>query len=1149
MLIKLKIFTFLFLIFIYNNAIAGYSFKYSDDGKLFVSVCKEDDCSPYGKVSGEEFRKIYESNTGRNATIKYLGENKAYLIYNASVDTYKTITKDYIDSVEYANNIANGLMLINNRVHSAPMCRDRALALADNTKEFSTPAHIQCHPDLNKINDKDFNVECSYTAIVFKNQYNKNQSCKDQDKLKYLSKEFCNSKELSTSANKIDKGFEVISFFDKNYEIKNKFGKSAQVTAVCISTANRDRIKVCKEKDVPTNLESTCPLNPCNSIWNHIMTGVFQKDKNGGYSDDAIVKLARDRYEELEKTNKFPRSLLKSLHPDAQGRGQNIVLPDVGMTYAKEKDEDGIVKYKVHPELYEDAETIKKLKIKDKIKKDREGFIKNLMSKQNITRDQAEEKTNELYNEYIPLRLRKADFRDFTANNETEEVEQKGGAEDRGEGLMGHGTRMAANMVSARVKPDEIAGAQTTVGYAEKASVIMYKTHTHPAIIDIFDSELKGVNRGLKKTLENNRNLQANVNKSVKKNFGIELGDHCGENHLKGLGDWGCLRDVLSHLGCSSDDIGAFVANRLNKEIAISDVVDKNKKCQEAVSLNNKYYKDKADIVSMSFGTDDFVAGDDDYNEMRRLLKELRKDGVVLVAAAGNDADVPIINSIQRGLFKRSSPCIFEDVICVTGNSAYMTPWRGGYSYFAGEIALPADALLTSATGKSGDYTNFDVHFSYGTSYATSGFAALVSRVLSSNGSYVLDTMYPKGYGVSLIRAVLAKAKKNDQKGCNKFTLNTKSSDKSVCTFTPVTCKIPDAENLCGPKVDVDTLSERLCKGRRGEGFGHGILTNFQKLITNDLPSVNDVKDKNLELVVKNNIRENFDGARDVVNRATIKKNLTTDHLKKLAMLGDNSKLAENIGNDNNALALYELTSNERKSYFNMGRYEREIFLNLSLEHKVAYTAMDEREKNRVLNMYEGERNAYLDEDKGTRQYAMGMDWNEARRFIQTPKAQRGSIFPDYGPFIAIEKPKDIDDPTAIVAPTGPRIDIKDKKDKKEITEPSKFKDEQVKDDKINESDFNTLEKTATMAKDAIDEKEGQDREDKRIAKEIKIYNENVDEFLISVGDKNKKYKDILLTILEIYPDLKQYVNYPNSNRPCPYNLQIKFKKLISSQE
>ncbi len=1143
MILKFKIFTFLFSIFIYNSAIAGYSFKYSDEGKLLVSICNGNKCTSYGKVSGEEFRRIYESDAGRGATVKYLGENKAYLIYNAAVDTYKTITKDYIDSVEYADNIANGLMLINNRVHSSPMCRDRALALADNTKEFSTPPNIQCHPDLNKINDKDFNVECSHTAIVFKNQYNKNQSCRDQDKLKYLSKEFCSSEKLSTSANKIDKGFEVTSFFDKNYEIKNKFGDLAQVTPICISTANRDRIEVCEKEDVPPNLESTCPLNPCNSIWNHIMTGVYQKDKDGNYSDDAIVKLAEARYKKLIDSEEYPKESVEELHPDAQGRGQTIVLPDVGMTYKKTKDENDNTVYKVHPELYEDPETIEKLKEKDKIKKDREGYIKNLMSEQNITRAQAEEKTNEIYNEYIPLRLRKEDFRDFTTNNETEGVEQNRAAEDKGEGLMGHGTRMAANMVSARKKPEEIAGKQTTVGYAEKASVVMHKTHPHPAIIDIFDNDLKGVNRGLKKTLDNIQNLRANVSKSVKENFGIELGDHCGENHPKGLGGWGCLRDVLSHLGCSADDIGKFVANRLNEEITPSVVENKGAKCKEAVSLNNKYYKDRADIISMSFGTHKAVAKNTDYYEMKRLLRELRKEGVVLVAAAGNDADIPVVNTIQRGLFKKSSPCIFEDVICVTGNSAYMTPWRGGYSYFAGEIALPADTLLTSATGKNGNYTNFDVDFSYGTSYATSGFAALVSRFFSSNGSYVLDTMYPKGYGVSLVRAMLANAKENDQQGCKKFTLNTKSSDKNTCTFTPVTCEIPDEKSLCGPKVDVDTLSKRLCKGRRGEGFGYGILTNFQKLVTNDLPSVDDVEDQNLELAVKINLKDNINKSKDLINRVTRKKNLTTDDLKKLAMLGDNNKLAENIGKDNNALALYDLTSNERKNYFNMGRLEREIFLNFNLEHKVAYTAMDERERNRVLNMYEGERNTYLDEDKATRQYAMGMDWSQARKFIQTPKAQRGPIFPDYSPFIAIE---DIDDPIAIVAPTEPRINIKDKK---QITEPDKFKDEEVKDDKINEDDFAVLEKTVTMAKDAIEEKEEQNREDKRIAEEMKIYDENVDEFLINMGDKNKKYKDLLLTILEIYPDLKQYINFPNSSRPCPYNFQMKFKALISSQE
>ncbi len=1149
MLIKLKTFTFLFSIFIYNSGIYGYSFKYSDEGKLLVSICNGDKCSPYGKVSGEKFREIYESNLGRDATIKYLGENKAYLIYNAAVDTYRSITKDYIDSVEYTDNIANGLMLINNRVHSAPMCRDRALALADNTKEFSTPPHVQCHADLDKINNKDVNIECSQTTIFFESKDKKNKICKNKDKLNFISEEFCNSKELSTSANKVSGNFALKSFFDKHAEIEDKLGDSAEVVPICISTAGRDRIKICKEAS--ENLESTCPLNPCNSIWNHIMTGVYQKDSNGNYSDQDIIKLAEDRHEELIESEKFPKELVESLKQDAQGRGQTVAVIDVGMTYAKETDKDGNVEYKVHPELYEDKETIKKLaereKVRAEIDKDREGYIKALMENEGLTRVEAEDETYDKYNEYIPVRLRKEDFRDYMAKNEKEGVEQKRGAEDKGEGLFGHGTRMAANMNSARAKPDGTVGKQTTVGYAEKASVVMYKTHPHPAVLDIGGTKLKRINNGLRGVLENNRKLRSNVNTYIKENFDIEPSNYCGKNNPKGLSNLGCWIDILRHKGCSTDNIGTLAINNF-EDIKPYVGADKDRKCKEVINLNNKYYQYKTGIISMSLGTNEFFSRDEDYNEMKNLLKELRKDGVILVAAAGNDADIPVVNSIQRGLFKRSSPCIFEDVICVTGNSAYMTPWRGGYSYFGGEISLPADTILTSATKKVGkDGTGFDVHFSYGTSYATSGFAALVSRALSLHGSYALDTMYPQESGVSLIREILFNAKENDQRGCSKFTLNQKSSDKNTCTFTPVTCDIPDTDELCGPEVDVDTLSERLCKNsRRGKGFGHGILTNFQNLMASELPDVDKVKDRNLALLINKNMKDNFGLNKELIARVLRKKNLTRDDLKRLAMLSENKILSDNIDKDKSALALYELTSNERKSYFTMGKSEREMFLNLSLEHKVAYTAMDEREKNRVLNMSAYERTRYLDEDEGTREIAMGMDWNKARNYINTPKAQRDYIFTNEELPIVTEDHTDIDDPTSIISPKVPSPIIKEEG---KLTEPDKFKDKIATDDVLNENDFILLENTVKLANNAIDKKEEQDREDKEIEEKFKNFDKNINEFLTGVGDENQKYKDLLLVILEIYPDLKQYINHPNSNRPCPYNFQMKFNKLISSQE
>ncbi len=925
-------FVFYLLIFFNIEAFANLTLKYSEDKRLMLYDCQGDKCTFKEKLNGDKLNKLSKDIEGRLLINNFFGENRAYKILSASEDKYSSITKDYVDNILKTYELLDVVDQLQNVDNISQCSRNQKLVLA----QVDTPVPpnvVNCYP-LTPDSLKEIKWKCSGSVISFGNKSKKDLSCRKYSNV--IGDEFCkNDKLLENTTNKGDEKRSLVGFFKDHKRLKDSLKNTDATIEPLCSSKLTDRLKACneaKEKDQKKYNESLkkCPLHPCNDGWNLRTIGLLKwnEDKKK-YDDNEIIQLGKDKRGEFDRRNLMPAEFIKDIYPQSGGRGINIAFMETGAVYKYKTNKDGKLEAIVHPDIREDQSTLDVIRQKKQDIERIKEKIKN--EKDKIKRKELEKQLADIESRYIPLRLKRAEFKNVLDEDKSSKEMENFNQDMRplaeakysgGFATPNHGINMLANAVGSREHSHEDGDDDhKVIGSAPDASASVYRTHEFPVISS---KTLPSVNEGLKDILKENRKLRETVNNVIKENLDVDAKELCGISHYNNLSNWGCWRDILAVAKCGSEIIGEgrnpdikMVMSHWKAKGAISNIKEADINiCSNIVESASDYYKNKTSIVSMSLGTRKLIADNDDFRELEKVTKELQEDGVVLVAAAGNTTEKVGVEFAQRTIVRSVAPCSFEWVICVAGTNALMTAWgNGSYNRYV-DFALPADTIKHAHVINTGDPSKrqFSSGFTSGTSYATSAMAGLIARMLSLHTPYALDTKYPQDYSLTFIRELFDRAHRNQGKCDSVKAGDIAESSNKRCAFTPVKCS--NSVDMCEPKVELETFSSPSCLfiktfgaglfGSFDYGFGNGLLSDFEAIISqnidNDETFDNTIKNSYIKLSAykyfmdKINQEEiNTKSANFINNQKSNKYTVSNKDIASLALMTGKPNLAKKI--------------------------------------------------------------------------------------------------------------------------------------------------------------------------------------------------------------------------------------------------------------
>ncbi len=742
-------------------------------------------------------------------------------------------------------------------------------------------------------------------------------------------------------------------------------------------------------------------------------------------------------------------------------------------------------------------------------------------------------------------------------------------ASDRGEGkvkvlglglippLAGHGNHVAGTIASADKRQIPSDNYLHVESISPSASVTPLRSNRHPGIF----KEISYVTNALNAILEHNQNLRDRVKNAFAVNFSIDTDKYCGENHPKKLSNWGCWRDILKSKACKEKYTGVY--NENNFKVSSYNGNNKDARCENIVKKSRDYYQHKIGTINMSLGTARHwtAASEKDYKDLENAVNALEKGGVVVVAASGNYMGNKIVDGVQNLITKgRAAPCVFKSTLCMGGVAANMTPWERGFKNQFVDFSLAADTIPIAYTSKQKDQKGRkqNILFSTGTTYATAVGSGIVSNISSFNADYILDTKYPQGHKLSLIKTILKAAKEND-KDCSKLSIDESIPSENTCAFTPVNC---DFKNIVGVNVELEVMDKRKCQLAISEdNYGEGVMTNFQKVLLNPLPSASEVADYHSKLDIiyadKNQLAKDSDKALAYLKSNPSEKKFFNQDNPKYERY---AKVARAIKNDNLSDAILKLKDNA-EYVLGLPSKEKNRVLALSSEQIDNYLSLNSDVKENLLAMNFGATKKFLSMNQSNRDYIgenikpqywesyLGMNNGEATLISGFPEESRNAYFEKsdqekkrilntYQEYLEqisttagggkidnltgiIPKDKDITPLTSINVGGG---FIKE-------NEPEEDKEVAVKD-------YNRLVQTEKIVSNNLEIEEIENEEKSKLL-----------EFLSSVDKRYKLenhelYTELLQYIIEANPKLKDYLKPEKQGEYCTNEFRKTIKKL-----
>ncbi len=749
---------------------------------------------------------------------------------------------------------------------------------------------------------------------------------------------------------------------------------------------------------------------------------------------------------------------------------------------------------------------------------------------------------------------------DGKANRELARDRSEGKIEILGIGLMdplyGHGNHVAGTLASADNKQILSDNFLHIEGVSPDASVIPLRANRHPGII----KETRYLVEALKAILKHNQDLRNRVKDAFATNFSIDTDNYCGENHPKKLSNWGCWRDILKSKACKEKYTGVYTAN--NFKVSSYNGDNKDARCENIVKKSIDYYQHRIGTVNMALGTARhfLAASSEDYNDLKNTVDDLEKDGVVVVSAAGNYSGSFIVDGAQKRITKgKAAPCIFKSTLCIGGVAANLTPWDKGFKNQFVNFSLAADTIPIAHTNDDGRQ---NIIFTSGTTYATSVTTGMITNISSFHTDYMLDTKYPQGHKLSLIHTMIKAAKEND-KDCTKLSIDQNNPSDNTCVFTPLNC---DFKKIGGVDIKLEVMDKRKCQlAIAGDNYGEGVMTNFQKILLNPLPSAKEVADYRRENDIiyadKVKLSEDSDRALAYLDKNPSEKaffNQESDkHQRhaKLALAVGNKDLGDTIlklkDNTEYVLGLpakeknriLALSPTEIDNYLSLDSKVKESLLAMDFGATKKLLAMDKEDKDYMLEKIKPEYwNAYLDmNDKeaylvGTlteksRQAYFDKADDEKKLFLNNYASLQGRINTTAGAKIdgtiarTLEGSRTSIIPNVFIRPEsigGAIIKENEPEDKKGVTA----------------KDYSSLMKTENIISS-------------NLALE-KIENEERDRFLKFLASIDKKYRlenyplyvDLLQYLMEANPKLKDYLKSEKQVEYCTNEFRKSIKKI-----
>ncbi|MBF0359402.1 MAG: S8/S53 family peptidase [Oligoflexia bacterium] len=220
-------------------------------------------------------------------------------------------------------------------------------------------------------------------------------------------------------------------------------------------------------------------------------------------------------------------------------------------------------------------------------------------------------------------------------------------------------------------------------------------------------------------------------------------------------------------------------------------------KAFESIVENNKKYTRPEDyhkrvrVVSMSLG------GPFPNTKLHRLMKEAKKQGVIMVAASGNMIPELLFNKFVVW------PAAYTEVIAAAATDVYNNPWKSSSKGKKIDISAPGNAVWSAKAFRTLSKVIYSVSRHSGTSYATTGIAGVAALWVGFHGESKLQE-YGE-YRLELFRYIMDQAARKGK-------------------LTAIKC---------------DRIT-RLCDEVKRGYFGRGII-NAKALLEEPLPKVEDL--------------------------------------------------------------------------------------------------------------------------------------------------------------------------------------------------------------------------------------------------------------------------------------------------------------------
>ncbi len=853
-------------------------FKYSKTGLLYSKKCINKSCTPYIKTTGKNLREYY-ANYNFRQNLNSFFKRDAYPIVNAFDDKVNIFKRD-IDNIFLINNNLNHVSNINDFVHANyNQCfyKDMNLSLADEIKANKTSNNIKCQ-ELSDFNKDDLGITCVGVSINFKDFID------EQDKVSYI-KDFCKylKEDTKWSINPSAKERPVDALFiEENKHVKGLCKNLATIkvadipSRLILQTPNKDAIDFYKNlslfnKDYSDTLKTLFPIcmskkvalkreeriktcdnfdptkhsdyHPCNSGWNLRFVGIERYDsKKGEFIDylheskevDEFLKMLR---EESDK-EKVPGFLLNEFKLNGQGEGAITSLADTGISYT---DKAGLTD--IHPEISDvDREDL-----------DGDGKADFPLIRRDLATnvlDPEDDKEGEIASDKLDKwrffkSLLPAPF-DFVLTD-----------------LFNHGSNMTGNIASSEGNQEDTIfknnptykrnypSEHYVAGYSPQASVEAIRSHVHPSNTRS-TNQIKAFEHVLNKNLNYRNKILDTLVKNkfmptTKKEADAIYGDkeYCKVKTKERRNCQNKINIQWQHQEYDTQNAGCWMSI-YNAKCDSDSSENISPECKELKHGLRNYYRNRSDSMSMSFGIAELTDSKANQEKLECLAKELTRDDVVLIAASGNTTGT-WFDPIQRAIFDSIPPCKYSTVICMGGASAALTPWSLGYNNKYVGYVMPSDTIKMSAMNEDKVPR---IEFSSGTSYATSGMAGAVNRIIALKGKHRLDMNYKRGHRTAFVRLMLEEAydreidekNKSNGKGCielggvidiveNKEAIH----NKDICAFSSYRCldrNYASSKSDAANNVKLESIGRLSCGKLMNKGFSHTekVITNFPKI-------------------------------------------------------------------------------------------------------------------------------------------------------------------------------------------------------------------------------------------------------------------------------------------------------------------------------